>query len=93
MSTHDIKGLLRRLEASAGPPKPGSGALERSAANAPSRGLQGPLPLTEEQRRFKAYWQALERAIPEPPLGWEKRAKPPGSAPRTSGRPAQKSKV
>lgn len=85
MSTHDIKGLLRRLDVSARPSKPCAGVLEGSAVDAPSRGSQGPPSLTDEQLRFKAYWQALERAIPEPPLDWEKRAKPPGSAPRTCG--------
>jgi hypothetical protein len=88
MSTHDIKGLLRRLEASASPSKAASGVPERSGSSSPSSGVQRPPVLTAEELRFKAYWQALERAIPEPPLDWEKRAKPPGSAPRTCGNPA-----
>lgn len=88
MSTHDIKGLLRRLEATRSPVKGAAGVIERSGGSAPSRGSQRPPVLTVEELRFKAYWQALERAIPEPPLDWEKRAKPPGSAPRTCGNPA-----
>ena len=85
MSTHDIKGLLRRLDGSARPSKPHSGVLEPSKRSAPSRGSQGPAPLTDEQKRFKVFWEALERAIPEPPEGWEKKALPPGSAPRSCG--------
>lgn len=85
MSTHDIGGLLRRLEGAARSRQPASGVLGPTSSSSRSRGLQEPPTLTDEQRRFAAYWQALERAIPEPPLGWEKRAKPPGSAPRTCG--------
>ena len=88
MSTHDIKGLLRRLDGSARPSKPHSGVLEPSKRSAPPRALQAPPALTDEQKRFKVFWEALERAIPEPPEGWEKRALPPGSTPRTSGRPS-----
>lgn len=85
MSTHDIGGLLRHLEGFSSPRQPAPGVLGPTLPSSRSRGLQGPPALTDEQRRFAAYWQTLERAIPEPPLGWEKRAKPPGSAPRTCG--------
>ena len=41
----------------------------------------------EEERRLAAFFKALQRAIPEPPEDWRSTAKPPGSTPRTSGRP------
>ena len=42
-----------------------------------------------EEKRLWAYHQKLRELIPEPPIDWRDRAKPPGSAPRTSGRPFQ----
>jgi hypothetical protein len=41
----------------------------------------------EEERRLAAFFKALQRLIPEPPDDWRCTAKPPGSTPRTSGRP------
>lgn len=41
-----------------------------------------------EEARLKAYFAKLAELIPEPPSDWRKRMKPPGSAPRTSGRPS-----
>jgi hypothetical protein len=39
----------------------------------------------DELKRVEAFLRSLEEWMPEPPEGWRERAKPPGSAPRTSG--------
>lgn len=46
-----------------------------------------------EEKRLWAYYQKLRELIPEPPADWRERAKPPGSAPRTSGRPIKVDKA
>lgn len=46
-----------------------------------------------EEKRLWAYYQKLRELIPEPPADWLERAKPPGSAPRTSGRPMEVDKT
>lgn len=38
--------------------------------------------------RLQAYFQKLHTLIPEPPQGWREKALPPGSAPRTGGKPS-----
>jgi hypothetical protein len=40
-----------------------------------------------EKERLQLYFSALKDWMPEPPPDWRENAKPPGSAPRTSGRP------
>lgn len=41
----------------------------------------------EDERRLTAFLKALRWLIPEPPEDWRSTARPPGSTPRTSGRP------
>lgn len=43
--------------------------------------------IEEEERLLQAFLRGLQSLIPEPPVGWKEAAKPPGSAPRTGGRP------
>lgn len=44
----------------------------------------------QDEERLMRFFQQLLAWMPEPPIGWKEDAKPPGSAPRTSGRPAGK---
>lgn len=41
----------------------------------------------QDEERLERFFQQLHTWMPEPPIGWREDAKPPGSAPRTSGRP------
>lgn len=75
MAGEDFKSLLERLR-SEGPSRPPESRQEQR------RMLDA---LTDEERRLEAYWTAVRRLIPEPPMGWQDRVRPPGSAPRTSG--------
>jgi hypothetical protein len=68
----DIAGLLQRLQEQAD--KPRSGVAHGH--------VEDVCP------RLKAYFEKLETLIPEPPHGWMKKALPPGSAPRTGGKPS-----
>ena len=38
-----------------------------------------------ELKRIEAFLLSLAEWMPEPPEGWRKTARPPGSAPRTGG--------
>ena len=75
MAKPDVKGLLERLQPQA---KGVEAGMSRAAALA-----------AQEDARLAAYFRKLEELFPEPPRGWREAAKPPGSAPRTSGRPQQ----
>lgn len=78
MAGEEVEGLLVRLGASRPP-------LGRSAGPARSEASQGPPQGSDEQRRLRAFHRKLEELFPEPPEGWQERAKPPGSTPRTAG--------
>ena len=41
----------------------------------------------QDEERLERFFQQLLTWMPEPPIRWRENAKPPGSAPRTSGRP------
>jgi hypothetical protein len=41
----------------------------------------------QDEERLERFLQQLLTWMPEPPIRWRENAKPPGSAPRTSGRP------
>jgi hypothetical protein len=41
----------------------------------------------EDEKRLADFFIKLETLIPEPPQGWREKALPPGSAPRTGGKP------
>lgn len=40
----------------------------------------------QDEERLERFFEQLRTWMPEPPIGWREDAKPPGSAPRTSGR-------
>jgi hypothetical protein len=44
----------------------------------------------QDEERLTRFFQQLRTWMPEPPVGWLENANPPGSAPRTGGRPAGK---
>lgn len=44
----------------------------------------------QDEERLARFFQQLHTWMPEPPIGWREDAKPPGSTPRTSGRPSAK---
>ena len=41
----------------------------------------------QDEERLARFFEHLHTWMPEPPIRWRENAKPPGSAPRTSGRP------
>ena len=43
----------------------------------------------QDEERLTAFLVQLAAWMPEPPRGWREDAKPPGSTPRTSGRPGK----
>jgi len=47
----------------------------------------------QDEERLTAFLVQLAAWMPEPPPGWREAAKPPGSTPRTSGRPGKRSSV
>lgn len=68
--------------------RPGARRTSDEAAGPLSRAERRAADLAAaEDARLAAYFKKLEELIPEPPRGWREAAKPPGSTPRTSGRP------
>lgn len=41
----------------------------------------------QDEERLERFFQQLLTWMPEPPVRWRENVKPPGSTPRTSGRP------
>lgn len=41
----------------------------------------------QDEERLERFFQQLLTWMPEPPVRWRENAKPPGSTPRTGGRP------
>lgn len=81
MAGEDVAGLLARLGASRPPLDRSAGPARSGASQEPPHGPGG----SDEQRRLRAFHRKLEELFPEPPEGWQERAKPPGSTPRTAG--------